>query len=277
MAAIAQMNIMRITNPYTHNGRIANPAERVYRILKTRILILLFLFVAQGIEGNEADSLLIRYSDWNIGPSHISTCSNFEVLNGYEEEFIIPTSSHVDSLKKLLTHLQEQEDRYFPIRCKLYIFCGDAVREKICMNKSTIAYKGKTYANNDTIVCFINQLMHNFPSCNSKRFLPDIIGANYVEGRDSLYRLLTKELDKWASTYFYRGTTIMTIRCKANKNGKTTNADVKIRKPEHPNKAERKMAEKLRHYMISHIRWEEDPDRSPYDFIIFTIRYDNKQ
>ena len=69
--------------------------------------IILFLFVAQGIKGNEADSLLIRYSDWNMEPSHVSTCSNFEVLNGYEEEFIIPTSSHVDSLKKLLTHLQE--------------------------------------------------------------------------------------------------------------------------------------------------------------------------
>ena len=28
MAAIAQMNKLRITNPYTHNGRITNPAER---------------------------------------------------------------------------------------------------------------------------------------------------------------------------------------------------------------------------------------------------------
>ena len=36
MAAIAQMNKLRITNPYTHNGRITNPAER--------ILLLLLLF-----------------------------------------------------------------------------------------------------------------------------------------------------------------------------------------------------------------------------------------
>ena len=28
MAAIAQMNKLRITNPYTHNGWIANPAEQ---------------------------------------------------------------------------------------------------------------------------------------------------------------------------------------------------------------------------------------------------------
>ena len=238
--------------------------------------IILFLFVAQGIKGNEADSLLIRYSDWNVDPSHVSTCSNFEVLNGYEKEFIIPTSIHVDSLEKLLAHLQEQEDIYFPVRCKIYIFSGDTVREKICMNKTTIAYRGKTYDNNDTIVCFINQLMHDFPSCKSERFLPDIIGANYVEGRDSLYHLLTKELEKWASTYFYCGTTIFTVRCKANKKGKTTSADIKIRKPEFPNKTERRMAELLRQYMISHIRWEEDPDRSPYDFIIFTIRYSNK-
>ena len=240
------------------------------------ILLLLFLFTALGSRGQKADSLLIRYSNWNIEPSHVSTCSNFEVMNGYEKEFIIPTSNHVDSLKRLLTNLQEQEDRYFPVRCKLYIFSCDTIREKICMNKNSIAYKGKTYANNDIITGFITQLMRDFTPCESKRFLPDIIGANYVEGRDSLYHLLTKELDKWASSYFYCGTTIMTISCKADKNGKTTSAVVKIREPEHPNKAERKMAEKLRQYMISHIRWEEDPDRSSYDNILFTIRYNNK-
>ena len=37
MAAIAQMNKLRISNPYTHNGRITNPAERIL------LLVLLFL------------------------------------------------------------------------------------------------------------------------------------------------------------------------------------------------------------------------------------------
>ena len=40
MAAIAQMNKLRITNPYTHSGWIANPAEQEnfahVRLVQTR-------------------------------------------------------------------------------------------------------------------------------------------------------------------------------------------------------------------------------------------------
>ena len=44
------------------------------------ILLLFFLFITLGSRGQKADSLLIKYSNWNIEPSHVSTCSNFEVI-----------------------------------------------------------------------------------------------------------------------------------------------------------------------------------------------------
>ena len=45
MAAIAQMNKLRITNPYTHSGWIANPAERGIKNIKGEIIVYHFSLI----------------------------------------------------------------------------------------------------------------------------------------------------------------------------------------------------------------------------------------
>lgn len=115
--------------------------------------------------------------------------------------------------------------------------------------------------------------MLDYPSSDNGRFFPDIIGADYVEGKDSLYNLLLKEIDRIACSVKYKGTLILGIKCEADKNGKTRNAEVSIVRPQKHTKKETKIANMLREYIINNISWRRDIDRGIYDNIYFTIRY----
>jgi len=236
-------------------------------------LLLLFIFAFSEAHSSETDSLLIRYSDWDIEPTHISTCSNFERMNGYQKEYVVFSRCHVDSLKLLLANLQETEDEYFPVRCKLYIFDSDTIKEKICMNKSNIVLNGKNYANNDVILSYIDYLMSQYPQCDTERFLPDYMGDEYIAGKDSLYNLLNDRIDDIAYRINYSGTLIMNIKCNADKMGKTIGTFVRIVKPQNASKAEKRIAKYIRNFIIHHIIWKEDIDRSVYDNISFSIKY----
>jgi len=245
------------------------------RILKMEkiVILLSFLFAFWGTNSAKTDSLLIRYSDLNRETINISTCSNFEWRNGYEREIVVSSQNHVDTLKALLDHLQEIEDEYFPVRCKMYIFDSDTIKQKICLNKTSIAFNGKVYANNDSIINYINHLMLDYPSSDTRRFFPDIIGADYVEGKDSLYNLLLKEIDILASSAKYKGSLILGIKCEADKNGKTRNAEVSIIRPQKHTKKELEITNNLRDYIIRNIFWRREINRGIHDIIYFTIRY----
>ncbi len=237
-------------------------------------LLLTFLFLSLHVESMEKDSLLIRYNSWDIQPVHISTCSNFEVLNGYKDEYIIPSES-VDTLKSLLSNLKTAENNYFPVGCKLYFFHNDTISLKVCLNRNYIAKNGRIYVNNDTIVKYINHLMSSFlPNVNSdNRFLPDIVGANFEGGVQKLYYTLNEELNTLSETINYSGTMIMKISCEANKEGRTTQAEVKIVSPLQPSRKEYALARRIRRFIKKNIVWIKDCDRGPYDHILFSIRF----
>lgn len=241
--------------------------------MKKIILLILALFVFINSRGAITDTLMIRYSDWDRVTTNVSTCSNFEIYNGYEEEYVVSLSSHNDTLKTLLSHLQEKEDEYFPVRCKLYFYDTDTIRQKVCMNKTNIALDGKTFANNDKIINYINHLRKEYAPSNTNRFMPNYMGANYVEGNDSLYRLLTNVLDSITASCQYHGLMILSIKCKAAKNGATTDTKVEIKKPKQPTKVECYIAKKLRKYIRKNIYWERDIERNNFDHIAFAIRY----
>ena len=237
-------------------------------------LLLICLFLSLQVKSTEKDSLLIRFNSWDKHPVHLSTCSNFEVMNGYKDEYIIPSES-VDTLKLLLNNLETAEDIYFPVGCKLYFFHNDTISLKVCMNRKYIAQNGLVYFNNDTIVEFINHLMGSFlPNVKSdNRFLPDIMGANYEGGMRKLYRTLNEELYKLSAIINYSGTMIMKISCEANKEGRTTQAEVKIVNPMQPSRKEYALAHRLRKFIKKHIVWVKDCDRGPYDHILFSVRF----
>lgn len=241
--------------------------------MKKVVLIILSLVVSLQIKSKGTDSLMIRYSNWDVTYVHISTCSNFETYNGYENEYVVSSTDHVDSLKALLCHLQETDDTYFPVRCKLYIFDTDTIKQKICMNKTYIALGGKTFLNNEKVIKYINFLMSEYSPCNSKRFLPDKMGANYIGGKNGLYSMLYKELDRMASSFDYFGRMVMNIKCKADKKGRTVQVDVGIVKPKKPTKTEKRIARKMAKYIKNNVIWEEDPERSDYDMIMFPLGY----
>lgn len=237
--------------------------------------IIVFLFVFLDAKCSMSDSLLIRYSDWDIETTNISTCSNFERVNGYDKEFLISQPLYIDSLKNLLTHVQVTEDDYFCVRCKLYIFEGDTVKQRICMNKTHIAFNGKTYANNDSIRTYLSYLMQIQTPTSFERFWPEIMGADYIGGKDALYQLLTSKTDEITRQMNYTKTIIMNIACKADKSGNTIDAEVKIVKPQIQTETEKTIASKIREYLITSIYWQEDLDRTPYDTIYFPFRYTN--
>ena len=234
----------------------------------------MFLFISLHINCREKDTLMIRYSDWDRQPIHVSTCSNFEVTNGFENEYIIPPE-FADSLKSLLNNQKAIEDFYFPISCKLYFFRNDTVCHKVCMNRNYLIQNGRTYINNDTIVNFINNLIGRFPpnENSNNRFLPNVIGAGYIGGIKGLYDTLQKELNRMSTTINYSGTMIMNIRCKANKEGYTTHAEVKIAKPLQPSQKEYEIACSLSQFIKDNIIWNQDCDRNNYDNIIFSLRF----
>jgi len=238
-----------------------------------KLLIIYFLFAFWGTNHARTDSLMIRYCDWNRETIHISTCSNFEWMNGYEKEYVVYLPYHVDSLKAMLTNLQVKEDEYFPVRCKLYFFNSDTIKQKVCMNRTSIAMNGKTYANNDSIIKYINDLMLKYSPCDTERFFPDNIGADYIEGNDSLYNLLLERVNEIACAMDYKRTIILRIKCWSNKSGKTTDAEVSIVKPQKYAKNEKKIARQLKDYIKKNIYWKKDIDRSKYDIIYFPIRY----
>ena len=135
--------------------------------METLFFIISFLFASVEATCASTDSLLIRYSDWNRDPTHVSTCSNFEWMNGYEKEYLITSSCYIDSLKNLLANVQETENKYFPVTCKLYIFDSDTAKQIICMNDAYLKCKGKTYTNSEAIINYINHLMIMFKQYDS--------------------------------------------------------------------------------------------------------------
>ncbi len=241
--------------------------------MKKILLLLSFLFLSIETNCANIDSLMIRYDDWDKYPVQVSTCSNFERQNGYTEEYIVSSRNHIDTLKHLLSRLPETEDVYFPVRCKLYFFDSDTVRQEVCMNKTYIVQNGKTYANNDTIVNYINRMRCESTPSDDKRFMPDHIGANYIEGNDSLFLLLQKKIDEIACFLKYEGEMVMSVKCKADKEGNTTDTKVKVIRPQIPTKIEEDIAQRLREYVISDVHWEKDINRGTLDWIIFSIRY----
>lgn len=241
--------------------------------MKKVLLLLSFMFLFIGTNSANNDSLMIRYDEWDKDPVHVSTCSNFERQNGYTEEYIVSSHNHIDTLKHLLSCLSETEDVYFPVRCKLYFFDSNIVKQVVCMNKTYVALNGKTYANNDTIVNYINLLRcENTPS-DDKRFFPNQIGANYIEGNDSLYRLLQKKIDEVAYSLKYKGTLVMSVKCTADKEGNTTDAKVKVIKPQITTRKEENIAQQLMEYLVCNVLWEKDINRGKLDRISFSIRY----
>lgn len=241
---------------------------------KTLFFVIAFLFASLDGKCARTDSLLVRYSDWNRVTTNVSTCSNYEWRNGYEKEYLISSSCYIDSLKNLLANIQETDNIYFPVLCKLYIFDSDTVKQTICMNKAYLKYKGKTYTNNETIINYINHLMQMHTPYNSGgRFWPDITGANYIGGRSALYQLLTKKIDEITHQKSCINTIIMNITCRADKDGKTTDAEIKVVKPSQTTEIEKLIVKELKEYIINNIYWEEDLDREIYDVIYFTIRY----
>lgn len=198
-------------------------------------------------------------------------------MHGYDKEYVVSFHEHVDSLKALLVHLEEIKDDYFPVKCKLYIFDSDTIKQKICMNKTHIALNGKTYANKDSIINYVNHLMLVYSPCNTERFIPDIIGADYIEGKANLYNLLVNKIDEIACSMNYKGTIILRLKCKADKNGNTTDAEISIVKPKRQNRKEKIIAKKIREYVIHNIFWNKDIDRGMYDIIYFSIRYSGKK
>lgn len=240
---------------------------------KVIICLLSLLMVSLHLQSARVDSLLIRYNDWDTQLINISTCSNFERLRGYNKEIIVPETRYVDSLKFLLSDLVETEDEYFPVSCKIYIFDTDTVRLKICMNRNYVIQNGKMYRNNDSIVFFVNNLMVQHSISDSKRFLPDIMGANYARGKQHLYNLLYKKLGEISISANYKGNMIMNIRCKADKKGKTTDVKISIVNPQKPSNKERSIVRKLAKFIKDNIFWEEDGERGPFDWISFPIRY----
>ena len=63
------------------------------------------------------------------------------------------------------------------------------------------------------------------------------------------------------------------LTCRADKDGKTTDAEIKVVKPSQTTEIEKLIVKELKEYIINNIYWEEDLDREIYDVIYFTIRY----
>lgn len=241
-------------------------------MFKVLIFLHSLLMVSLHVQSARVDSLLIRFNDWDTQPIHVSTCSNFERLRGYNKEIIVSETRYVDSLELLLSDLVETEDVYFPVSCKIYIFDTDTVRQKICMNRNYVIQNGKMYINNDLIVCFVNNLLVQYPLSNSKRFLPDIMGANYVGEKQHLYNLLYEKLEEISLSANYKGNMIMNIRCKADKKGKTTDVKISIVNPQKPSNKERSIVKKFAKYIKDNVFWEEDGERGAFDWISFPMR-----
>ena len=129
------------------------------------------------------------------------------------------------------------------------------------------------YRNNDSIVRFVNNLIAQHPLSDSKRFLPDIMGANYIRGKQHLYNLLYNKLREISVSADYKGNMIMNVRCKADKKGRTTDVKISIVNPQKPSYKERSIIRKLAKYIKDNVFWEEDGERSSYDWISFPIRY----
>jgi phage gp29-like protein len=65
----------------------------------------------------------------------------------------------------------------------------------------------------------------------------------------------------------------MNIKCNADKKGRTIGTAVRIVKPQNASKAEKRIARQIRKFIIHHISWKEDVDRSIFDDISFSIKY----
>lgn len=228
-------------------------------------------------KNNDADTLIVRFLTWEEdGYPHMTTCSNFENDVPYKE-WAIHETTYVDSLYSEIDNLERVKDKDFQVCCKLLIISKEKTIKTICLNEHYLLMDGKTYICSKKVKELIDKIMRTYPSrVNEHRYLPDVYGNEYPEGRDELFKkirsLLKKELRQIENDSSVRAFII----CKVNKKGRTTRVlMVKIISKDLPIVLQDKIKKRLTYILLHKIKWKKDNTRMNPDTITLPFKLNN--
>ncbi len=236
-----------------------------------RKIELLFLLLLVCLSPNAAnkDSLIIRFFSWQMGSPHNITCLNFENEVSFRE-YIITSPVVIDSMSGQLQKLQKCKDKDFQVGCKLYFIKCGKVNRVFCMNSNSVFSNNIFYKNNKDVIKKINRLIAIYPKVeNDCNFSPKEFGDEFAQGRDSLFRVLHTSMAETIKNLNYNDILIVSIYCKAYKNGKTKSAVINPANKKSLSDIEKKIIMKLRDVLMTKITWSKNLERMDSDYIIF--------
>ena len=237
---------------------------------KIELLFLLLLFcLHSNVVAADQDSLIIRFFSWEMESPHNITCLNFENKVPFRE-YIITSPVVIDSMSDQLQKLQKCKDKDFQVGCKLYFIKCGKVNRVFCMNSNSVFSNNIFYKNNKDVIKKINRLIAIYPKAeNDCNFSPKQFGDEFAQGRDSLFRVLQTSMAETIKNLNYNDTLIVSIYCKAYKNGKTKSAVINPANKKSLSDIEKKIIMKLRDVLMTKITWRKNSEHMDSDDIIF--------
>ena len=232
-------------------------------------LLLLLLFCLHTNAADE-DSLIIRFFSWNPDSPCGATCLSFENAEISYSEYIVTSPVEIDSLSGQLHKLQKCRDKNFQVGCKLYFTKSGKVNRVYCMDNNYVFSQNLFYKNNKDVINRIDRLMAIYPEVkNDDRFFPKELGDEFPQGRDSLFRILHKNMAETIKKLNYNDTLIVTVYCRADINGKTKSVKINPVSKKLLSTKEKKIIRRLKNILMTKITWSRNLERRNGDFIIF--------
>ncbi|MCF0208375.1 MAG: hypothetical protein HUK07_02905 [Bacteroidaceae bacterium] len=231
--------------------------------------IISFVFISSA-KACDADSVLIRFVDWDIEHPNTASYCNFEREVPYKE-FLLPVSRPLTGLMSKIAQLEEVPDVDFQVACKLLCIKQGQVLHKICMNKQYVLIDGVCKRNTADVVNIVNIVMDSgIEKSNTNRFLSDYFGNEYTEGWGSLSHKLDTLLH---DSLLVKQTVRMSAHLKADKNGNTTATSIQVYSEALSHKEIAAIREKLHSFFLHSVKWKKEPMRMKKDWIYIVYKY----
>ena len=225
MAAIAQMNIMRIKNPYTHNGRIANPAERILLLVLLFLTGLLSSCSQQGKTANKeegvreaaVDSVVIKIIPWDIVTDVNIRCENFETSTDYKV-CTVKDSRIISKLLSELSQLRISQKGGEDIRCKLIFYQAGKIWQSDCVGRILTKIESDYYYTSPKLIATINSIVNN-PQTKMRK--EKLTSWNPSTNAQKIIQYINSQSDRLYNGIELKEDLNFTVFCSVGEGGKT--------------------------------------------------------
>lgn len=233
------------------------------------ILLLFCLSITECAAKIDADTLYIRFMSWEeYNHVHLVTCNSFENELPYKE-YCISDKNTINKLVDNIKALQETADTSFAIGGKMLFVHNGEVVKKACMSSHFVLMDGHTYICTQKLMDTIDDIMHKGVLIdNQSKFLPDFLGDEYIQGRDSLYSKLASYYEKNLNkSLMEHGNTRISAHCKADKEGNTIKAIVHVSNNNLSDQQRDSIKELTEKFFMNEVKWKPDDTRMKSDWI----------